>query len=504
MLNLSLCGALILIICHAFAATSQAQNAVASPLHSSDVASGSHDSAFPLNPDPVADPPVIGPPAADGSSLPNSSVVPPLLDAAAFEPVVKTETPPPAKINWTGLTKDSMAFIAVMQMFRLSTEQGTRDAFANPFFAGWFNAVGNMHGFADGDPFTVNYVGHPMQGAVSGFIWSYNDRAYKNVHYGRNKQYWKEKLRAGAFSYVYSVQFEVGPVSEASLGDIQAYYPARGFVDHVVTPALGMGWAIGEDVIDQYLIRSIEAHTTNRYVRMLTRSGLNPARSFANLMGFRRPWTRTNRAAPSDYNSADYYEAPVEQNPSPPPGVAPFEFHTESAIRTYFGGNSLGSCIGGGAGVGFRLASEWQLVADVNGCKMTSLPTNVSGDSLTYVIGPRWSSQRSPRWITHAKFLLGGTKVTQEYIDPEKKRLSDIANKDKNIWPPPYSDFAKSWDNNAFALVTGAGVDLKFNNALSLRTALDYSHTWNHNLNDINYRNSLQLTSGLVLNMGTW
>jgi len=35
----------------------------------------------------------------------------------------------------------------------------------------------------DGDPLIVNYVGHPMQGAVSSRIWTHNDRAYRDIQY---------------------------------------------------------------------------------------------------------------------------------------------------------------------------------------------------------------------------------------------------------------------------------------------------------------------------------
>jgi len=159
--------------------------------------------------------------------------------------------------------------------------------------------------------------------------------------------------------------------------------------------------------------------------------------------------------------------------------------------------------------VALRIARAWQIATNVNGCKMTNLPNNVSGDSLTYIIGPRWKSQVSQHWSTHAQFLIGGTKVTQEKIDPAKKlaadqQMKELAKKGIDVWPPPYAEFARSWDSNALAIVTGAGVDLKFNNALSLRTSLDYSHTWNHDLNNLSYRNSVQLSSGLVLNMGTW
>jgi hypothetical protein len=82
--------------------------------------------------------------------------------------------------------------------------------------------------------------------------------------------------------------------------------------------------------------------------------------------------------------------------------------------------------------------------------------------------------------------------------------MKDLTKQGIDPWPPPYAEFAQSWDSNALAIVCGAGLDVRFNHALSLRTALGYSHTWNQNLNDFNYRNSLQFSSGLVLNMGTW
>jgi len=458
--------------------------------------------------DPVADPAEADPTGAADSS---SASLP--LNTTRFEPAIEpvVSPPKPPGVSWGGLTKDSLTFLVVMQGFRCATENGTRAAFGvNPFFKGYIHAVENMHGFSDGDQFYVNYIGHPMQGAVSGFLWSNNDRAYKDVYFSSDRRYWKEKLRGAAFSYVFSVQFEVGPVSEASIGDMQSYYPAQGFVDHVVTPAIGLAWSIGEDTIDRYLVRYLESRTENHYFRLLARGMLNPARSFANILGGKYPWYRTNRPGVSADDPEAYFQPVfVKEAVSPPPGVAPFEWKAVSVVRTYLGTDSLGSCVGGGSGVAFRLASEWQLGTEVSGCKMTNLPVNTSGDSLSYMVGPNWSSQLSPRWITHARFMVGGTKITQELLDPAKKKIAEDRSKALtkmgiDPWPPPYAEFAKSWDNNAFALTTGAGVDLKFNNALSLRTALDYSHSWNHDINNINYRSSLQFSSGLVLNMGTW
>ena len=57
----------------------------------------------------------------------------------------------------------------------------------------------------------------------------------------------------------------------------------------------------------------------------------------------------------------------------------------------------------------------------------------------------------------------------------------------------------------AGALSAGAGVDYRFNNALALRVAdLSYAHYWVSDINNVNYRNAVQLSGGLVLRMGTW
>lgn len=164
---------------------------------------------------------------------------------------------------------------------------------------GYVNSVTNLHGWADGDPIMVNYVGHPMQGSVSGDIWIQNDPKYRTAEFGRNRRYWVSRLRAATFAWAYSEQFEIGPISEASIGHVQNYFPQQGFVDHVITPAVGFGWMVAEDFLDRYVVKRIEAWTTNRcalrplrVIRMVARGGLNPSRSFANAMAFREPWHR--------------------------------------------------------------------------------------------------------------------------------------------------------------------------------------------------------------------
>jgi hypothetical protein len=107
-------------------------------------------------------------------------------------------------------------------------------------------------------------------------------------------------LKAILFSTIYSTQFELGPLSEASLGNV-GLRPSRisqhpsAFVDLMVTPTLGTVWMMGEEMLDRLVVKRMENHVENRVVRLLVRSFLNPSRSFANALRGRYPWYRDGR-----------------------------------------------------------------------------------------------------------------------------------------------------------------------------------------------------------------
>ena len=187
----------------------------------------------------------------------------------------------------------------------------------------------------------------------------------------------------------------------------------------MVTPSIGLGWEIAEASIDKYVIRAIEADTGNTYARVLVR-GLNPARSFANLFEGRLPWDRDDRPSPfrASYDRQAWAEMATASRKievHPPPGVAPFEFTISPNFRQYIGSGSQGACAGGGVAVALRMASDWQMVVDVNGCKLLELRTDLSGDSLSYMVGPRWTPRMSSRWTPRAKLLVGGQAYPREY-----------------------------------------------------------------------------------------
>jgi hypothetical protein len=432
----------------------------------------------------------------------------PSLDPVNLTPIevvpvpIATSTPKniePQGVRWGSLFSQSLRFLAIEHAFRYATEAGTRHP-GLPFFRGYIDSVGALHGWADGDPFYVNYVGHPMQGAVAGYLWTLNDTRFRFVEFGRNPEYWKSRIRAGAFAWAYSVQLEIGPISEASIGNVQASFPQQGLVDHVVTPAIGLGWMIAEDALDQYLVRFVERKTQNRYLRALVRGGANPSRSFANAISGQWPWAR-----PRDEHSESMgalVSAPLKkvQDQELPRGVAPFEF----VANAYAFAAPSGTCAGGGASAAFRVSTEWQMVLDVNGCKMTGLEKNLTGDSLTYMAGPRWTPSASRRLVPYAQVLLGGNKLTQELMLPEKKQALEQLVKDADSKVLDHGQYTREFELDGFAMSAGVGLDMRLNRALAIRlVGLDYMHSWVTNLNGY-APNGLQFKTGVVLRMGTW
>jgi len=268
---------------------------------------------------------------------------------------------------------------------------------------------------------------------------------------------------------------------------------------------------IGEDVMDEYVVKRFEGLTGNRWARLLVRSGLNPARTFANFLGGRPPWNRESRPGILAYDPKAEKEFAAYLKPKPAETVRdnrlapPFEFTTTFQPEWFLSNAKAGSCVGGGASAGFRVAASWQFIADLSGCKMTGLDPNLSGDSLTYMVGPRWLTRIRGSWTAHAQVLVGGNKLTEERMYPQRKKvLEAIATRD-NKEPPAHSDYTDQTESNGFAVSSGGGVEYAFNRAITIRVAdFSYRHSWAAPLWGRDYSSSVKVTSGLVLHMGTW
>ncbi|MBN8729498.1 MAG: hypothetical protein J0L64_03085 [Acidobacteria bacterium] len=202
---------------------------------------------------------------------------------------------PPRPFDWGSALKQSVLFLGVQHGFRIATEPGTRLALKGPFLRDYARSASGVRGWGDGDPFIVNYVGHPFQGAVSGYIQVQNDPSYRRVEFGASGVYWKSRMRAMGFAALYSAQFELGPVSEASLGNVGFDRKSAGAVDLVVSPLGGLGVIVAEDAMDRFVIRRAERLSGNPYYRLILRGVLNPNRSFANILRRKVPWHRDTR-----------------------------------------------------------------------------------------------------------------------------------------------------------------------------------------------------------------
>jgi hypothetical protein len=437
----------------------------------------------------------------EGTPAPNPTdpVVKPTVRAKPAGPQIESDE---QGIAWKGLLAQSGFFLSLQHAFRLATEPGTRSGMKGPFFGGYADALGSLHGWSDGDPFYVNYIGHPMQGAVAGFIFAHNDRSYRRVEFGKNRDYWLGRLRAGAYAYVYSLQFEIGPISEASIGKVQRDYPQQGFVDQAITPTIGIGWMVMEDAIDKYIVRRLEGRYRNAYLRGFLRGALNPAHTFANGMAFKSPWYRDNRPSVWNYDPKTFSVPPVRRPPpDATPGVAPFEFDVTFRAEKFL--SYSGYCLGGGGTGALRLSPSWQLIGDMSGCNLMGLPKNVSGDSFTFTAGPRWTPVTSGRWIPHLQVLVGANKMTEEIEDPIKKALYQLNPPTSDA--PVRPDYLIYREASGFALAAGGGIDYRVNRAIQLRVArFDYRRSWVPTVNGRDYSQGLQFTTGLVVRMGNW
>jgi hypothetical protein len=207
------------------------------------------------------------------------------------------------KFHWRPALQQAAQFLVIQHMMNMPTYNGT---LKGPFFKDWMTALKHYRysRFQDDDPFIVNDIGHPMMGAVVSRIAIQNDPKGRVAEVGWNKRYWKSRGKALAFASVYAVQWELGPFSETSIGNLGTfnYYSqsahhmtnGTGFTDMLVTPTAGVTWSIGEDLIDKYVIRRIEGHSRNVFYLMGI-SMLNPTRGAANLLRWKAPWYRDDR-----------------------------------------------------------------------------------------------------------------------------------------------------------------------------------------------------------------
>ncbi len=192
--------------------------------------------------------------------------------------------------RWRSATEQALLFLSVQHGYAF-TQPKTQQALRGPFFRDYFRSIKSLSKWADGGRFFTNYIAHPMQGSLLGFIYVQNDPRAASARFGRDGAYWRSRLKAVAWSAAWSTQFELGPVSQASIGNV-GLHGKQTWIDIVVTPVGGAVWLVAEDALDRFVVRRIESRTDSRLVRIAARMLLNPTRSSANLLRFKKPWYR--------------------------------------------------------------------------------------------------------------------------------------------------------------------------------------------------------------------
>jgi hypothetical protein len=199
----------------------------------------------------------------------------------------------PIPSTWKGALVDSLHLLMIEHGIRVAFQHKTRRELSGGFFADYRKSLLIPDSWEDSDSWAINYVGHPIHGAAAGFIWLSHEPGAENL--GFSRPYWASRARGTAWAAVYSLQFEIGPLSEASIGNVGMRRETVGWVDHVVTPVGALGLMVAEDALDRYLITRIESWTRNRFLRAASRMILNPSRTLSYTAQGRIPWSRTER-----------------------------------------------------------------------------------------------------------------------------------------------------------------------------------------------------------------
>jgi hypothetical protein len=217
---------------------------------------------------------------------------------------------PECRVHWRQLLISSAVFITWQNTANLYSSYWYRyETTTGNWWTRYRNSVTGykFSVWSDGNPFLDDYVGHPFMGAITNALWIQNDPKGMTLEFSNTKPYWKSRLRALAFSTVYSTEWKLGPIGESGVGhqgDHISYDDGHarnetGFVSLVTTPVGGTLWTITEDIMDKKVVRRLDDWNRNPFL-LMGYSFLTPAHTTGNLLRFRPPWYRDSRTVKAD------------------------------------------------------------------------------------------------------------------------------------------------------------------------------------------------------------
>jgi hypothetical protein len=222
----------------------------------------------------------------------------------------------PEHFHWGHALRESFIFLSLEQAYVVKDDYRWVTAENGiPFNHYWRDYKYSLHtwidsGWNDGDDHLYNYVGHPIQGAMTSFIQIQNDPQGRDLEFSNTKAYWWSRLKATMWNAAYSTQWSIGPLSELT---VEKYgspvrtpwnrngtwpctekncFTGTGQVNLVVTPIGGLGWMLAEDVLDRFVVMHVENATANRFLIDMTRCAVNPIRGGAFILHGKAPWYR--------------------------------------------------------------------------------------------------------------------------------------------------------------------------------------------------------------------
>lgn len=205
------------------------------------------------------------------------------------------------RLDVKGVIGDSLRLLLMEHALRITFSEKTRRELSGPFWNDYLTSVRVPRQWNDGDGWFVNYVGHPIHGAAAGFIFIHNDPKSRREAFGLSQRYWSTRWRPVAFAALYSLQFEIGPLSEASIGNVGMNPRTTGWVDYVVTPIGAMGILVAEDALDRYFVKWVEERTYNQVLRVSLRLLCGPSQMMSNIAMGKLPWHRDTRSVRHRY-----------------------------------------------------------------------------------------------------------------------------------------------------------------------------------------------------------
>lgn len=220
------------------------------------------------------------------------------------------------KFHWRKALEESFTFLAIEQAWVVHTDfPWVVSENGIPFNHYWRDYKQSLStwwqaGWSAGENPMYNYVGHPIQGAMTSYIEIQNDPKSRNLEFSKSKAYWRSRMIATLWNGIYSTQWSIGPLSEMTVEkygskdrppwnanntfpcDTKTCYWGVGKVNLVMTPVGGLGWLLAEDWMDKKIVRRVESSTRSRFLIDTVRCTFGPIHAGANILYGNRPWFR--------------------------------------------------------------------------------------------------------------------------------------------------------------------------------------------------------------------